>query len=188
MRDYLKTIISQYSTAPIMGAVLQVLNEALDPQADVGAFFSMIWNIDTAVGYGLDVWGRIVVVPRVLQVAATTNFGIGDSGGASGEGFNVAPFYAGASTTMNYALSDDAYRTLILAKALANISDCAIPTLNAILRALFPNRGACYVTDGQDMTMTYTFGFTLTPVEYAIVAQSGVLPRPTGVSVTVVTP
>ena len=36
------------------------------------------------------------------------------------------------------------------------------------------------------MTMTYTFEFALTPVEQAIVEQSGVLPRPTGVSSSVV--
>jgi hypothetical protein len=34
------------------------------------------------------------------------------------------------------------------------------------------------------MAMTYVFGQDLTPVELAIVAQSGVLPKPVGVSVT----
>ena len=35
------------------------------------------------------------------------------------------------------------------------------------------------------MTMIYKFEFVLTPVELAIVLQSGVLPKPTGVSATV---
>lgn len=36
------------------------------------------------------------------------------------------------------------------------------------------------------MTMTYTFTFALTPVELAIVLNSGVLPKPTGVAASVV--
>lgn len=32
------------------------------------------------------------------------------------------------------------------------------------------------------MTMSYTFDFQPTPVEMAIIQQSGVLPKPTGVS------
>ena len=36
------------------------------------------------------------------------------------------------------------------------------------------------------MVMTYTFDFPLSPVEIAIVSQSGVLPRSTGVSATIV--
>jgi len=36
------------------------------------------------------------------------------------------------------------------------------------------------------MMMTYTFEFPLSPVELAIVQNSGVLPKPTGVAATVV--
>jgi hypothetical protein len=94
--------------------------------------------------------------------------------------------------TTNYTLLDGPFRTLILAKALANISNATIPAINQILINLFgpegllPVEGNCYVTDGLNMTMTYTFGSTLTPVQLAIVQQSGVLPRPCGVEATVV--
>jgi hypothetical protein len=36
------------------------------------------------------------------------------------------------------------------------------------------------------MTMTYTFEFGLTPVEFAIVSQTNVLPTPAGVVATIV--
>ncbi|WP_415752057.1 DUF2612 domain-containing protein [Mesorhizobium sp. B2-1-8] len=36
------------------------------------------------------------------------------------------------------------------------------------------------------MTMTYSFAFQLTPVELAIVQNSGVLPKPTGVKASIV--
>src|ERR1019366_3521089 len=94
--------------------------------------------------------------------------------------------------TANYALLDGPYRALILAKALANISDATIPSINQILINLFgaagplPVVGNCYCTDDGSMTMTFTFGSTLTAIQRAIVTQSGVLPRPAGVAATVV--
>ena len=85
-------------------------------------------------------------------------------------------------------MTDDVYRQVILAKALANICDGSIPAINQVLMTMFPGEGNAYATDGGDMTMTYTFEFELTAVQYAIVAQSGVLPKPIGVSVTIVQP
>jgi hypothetical protein len=83
---------------------------------------------------------------------------------------------------------DDDYRTLILAKAFANVCNGSIPAINQILINLFMTpvagrTGNFCCTDGEAMTMTYTSTLrpVLTPVEVAIVSQSGVLPRPTGV-------
>jgi hypothetical protein len=153
---------------------------------DFDAFFKFCWDVDTAVGYGLDRLGRVVGVSRVLHLPSTgVYFGFDQASDA--EPFDQAPFYSGAAQlTTNYNLGDDAYRKLILAKALANISDGSIPSINQILMNLFSDYGDCYVTDGGDMTMTYTFGSTLSAVDFAIVAQSGVLPKPCGVAATIV--
>lgn len=187
--DYWRTILSQYANSEILTTIIGDLFECLDQTANFDAFFDLIWNVDTAQGYGLDVWGRIVGVSRVLQIpVATTYLGFEEMGGAQVEGFNQAPFYAGDPVTNNYSLSDDAYRLLIFAKALANITDGSVASINRLLLSLFPNRGNCYVTDGLNMTITYTFAFSLTSVEFAIVSNSGVLPRPAGVSTTIVTP
>lgn len=188
MQNYQATIQSKFNSAPTMLALLASMNDAIDPTADLNAFFINVMNIDTATGYGLDVWGRRVVVSRYLQVETLVNFGFSGPDGSSGLPFGQAPFYNGQPITANYALADAPYRVLIYAKALANITDGSIPSINQILLNLFPGRGRCYVTDGQNMTMTYTFEFELTPVELAIVSQSGVLPRPAGVKATVVTP
>ena len=154
---------------------------ALDQKALLDTFYDKVWNIATCETFGLDVWGRIVVVSRTLSV--TTRFFGFDEGSPDYDPFNVSPFYIGDSLTTSYVLSDTAYRVLILAKALHNICFGSIPGINAILQLLFPDRGPCYVTDNQDMTMTYTFGFTPTPVELSIIETSNVLPRPTGVRV-----
>lgn len=185
--DYWSTIISQYANSPILTTLIGNFAAYVDQTANMDAFFDLVWNVDTAQGWGLDVWGRIVGVSRTLNVVATGKFlGFDEATAISADPFNQSPFYSGGSITNNFLLSDSAFRTLIFAKALANISDGSIKSINQLLLRLFPNRGNCYVTDNGLMTMTYTFKFALTPVEAAIVTQSGVLPKPTGVAVTYV--
>jgi hypothetical protein len=186
MINYRQTIISQYDQAPTINAWLRAVNDWLDPAPLIDDFVFNIWDLDTATGYGLDVWGRIVGVGRVLQVAASKYFGFDEATNISADPFNQSPFYSGQQLNNNFILSDDGYRTLIRAKALSNICDGSIPGINTVLLTLFGSRGNVYVTNGLDMTMTYTFTFTPTPVEAAIVEQSGVLPLPVGVSVTMV--
>ena len=192
MDNYTDTIMSQYSNSPTIRQLINNMNTYIDPTANINSFYNLVWNVDTAIGYGLDVWGRIVGVGRVLQIAPVTYFGMKGPSGASGLPFDQAVFYNGEPLTANYILLDDPYRTLILAKALFNISDGTISSINQILINLFgptglmPVSGNSYCTDGLNMTMTYTFGSALDPVQTAIVYQSGVLPRPAGVAATVV--
>jgi hypothetical protein len=47
---------------------------------------------------------------------------------------------------------------------------------------MFAGRGRCYVNDLGGMALRYTFEFDLTAYEFAIMTQSGALPRPAGVS------
>lgn len=183
--DRWQTIISQFANSPILMQLLENFDSYIDQTVNMASFFDNIWNIDTAQGYGLDVWGRIVGVVRTLKVATTGDyFGFKEATPGS-EPFGVASFYAGLPLTSNFDLPDSSFRTLIFAKALSNISDGSVKSINQLLINLFPNRGNCFVTDGQDMTMAYTFQFFLTPVELAIIGQSGVLPKPVGVLSTI---
>lgn len=213
--DVWKTVISQYANSPTLTTLIENLDAYLDQTANLDSFFDLIFNVTTAQGYGLDVWGRIVGVSRVLEVqTGGDSFGFGEASPGAAT-FGQGAFYSGTSLTSNYALADEPYRLLILAKAAANITNGSIPAINRILMSLFPNRGNCFVTDGTppvdtfgfqeatnlsgfgqspfysgaplpNMVMTYTFNFALTPVELAIVQQSGVLPKPVGVLVTVI--
>ena len=184
--DYLPTIISQFANSPILVALIDGFNSCVDPTTNIESFFDLMWNVNTAVGYGLDVWGRIVGVDRTLHVAVNHRyFGFDEATTTTANPFNSQPFFTGAALTDNFNLSDDLYRVLIFAKALSNISDGSIPSINKLLLSLFPGRGNCYVVDNGDMSLTYVFRFGLTPVELAIVAQSGILPKPVGVSASI---
>lgn len=183
------TVIARYANSPIITGIITAFNAAMDLTELLDEFFDNQLNVLTAIGYGLDVWGRIVDVSRTLQLPGTgTYFGFAqqsptvDNFAPGGQ----SPFYSGQQpVTLNYNLTDTQYRRLILAKAAANICDGSIPAINQILLNLFPSRGTCYVRDNQNMSLTYVFGFVLTQVESAIITQSGVLPTPAGVVATV---
>lgn len=183
--DRWKTIISQYANSPVITQLIENMDSYLDQTANFDDFFDLVMNVDTAQGWGLDVWGRIVAVSRTLTISVGDFLGF-EEAGTPAQPFNQAPFYNGQQISDNVVLTDSAYRILIFVKALANICDGSIPAINQILLNLFPHRGNCYVVDGLNMTMQYKFDFGLSPVELAIIQQSGALPRSTGVSVSVV--
>lgn len=181
--DTAVTVLSEYANSPVMRAIIDDFSQWLDPASRFDAFYSLVWNIDTAQGFGLDLWGRILGVNRVIQIPAGSYLGFASDDQAEPFGFGI--FYGGSRATNNVALTDTAYRRLLLAKAALNITDASIPAINAILLNLF---GQGYVRDNLDMTMTYVFDTALSPVDFTIVYQSGVLPKPCGVSFTVEVP
>lgn len=180
------TIGSQYANSPAIDALIASMNTWMDPTPNLQQFYSFVWNILTAQGFGLDIWGSILGVGRTLQIPATTTY-FGFSGGAGVPFNNGSPFYAGESPTQAYQLPDSQYLILLLAKAYANISNVSIPSMNTMLQLLF-GAGSVYVIDQGGMILTLAFNFSLTQVQYAIVANSGVLPHPTGVLVDIQTP
>jgi hypothetical protein len=186
MQNYLDTVLSQYANSPTLMSLIESMNDAIDPSANIDAFYTNVWNIQTAVGYGLQVWGRIVGVSNVLEIpGGVVDFGYEEAGTASVAPFGQGVFYAGTQATQNYTLSDDAFRALILIKALTNISNCSIQTYNTILMQLFPDRGNAYVMDSGNMTMLVVFQFPLAPYEIAILKQSGAFVGPTGVNMNI---
>lgn len=181
--DVWATVISQYANSPILTGIITSFNDAVDQTENLDSFYDLIWNVLTAEGYGLDVWGRIVVAPRTIAVGGSTStFGFNESGN-DWVGFNQAPFTQGQSVTSNVTLTDALYRPLVLAKAATNIWDGSIPSLNAILLAYFQGRGQVYVQDGLNMSMTYVFNFGLTPLDLGVIGSAGVFPQPAGILV-----
>ncbi len=188
MIDFERTIISQYATSRTIVQLIRNMNEYIEPATDFDTFYSFVWNVQTAQGFGLDIWGKIVNISRQLTIPGT-NIYLGfdeaftaPTAATGPQPFGQAPFYTGATDTQTFTLTDDAYRTLILVKALANISACTAPSLNQLLQNLFAGRGRCYVSDMGGMRMRFTFEFYLQPFELAIMTQSGAIPRPAAVS------
>lgn len=189
--DWTQTLLSQYVDSPTINSLLSSYNSAVDPTDDIANFYNNIWNVATAVGNGLDIWGQIVGVSRYLATSTTnTYFGFEEalSGTIGSQPFNQAPFYSGPTSTSTYTLSDAEYRRLILVKAAFNISNNTVPEINALLRTEFgtpttPNDpyGQAWVVDNLNMTMTYYLDFIPNAAQIAIITNSGVFPKPAGV-------
>ena len=183
MQNVEKTIISQYANSPILCQLIQNMNQYIDQTANFQAFYDFVWNVDTAQGFGLDIWGRIVDVGRTLKIPDDSiTFGFSDEADDYAP-FDQAPFVSDDAATSAYSLSDDAYRALILVKALANISATTAPALNQLLSNFFADRGRCYVLDLGSMQARYVFEFSLEPFERVIV--QNFIPRPAGVFIDI---
>ncbi|OZI59954.1 DUF2612 domain-containing protein [Bordetella genomosp. 11] len=183
------TLISQYANSPTIVQLCRNVDTYINPDTDLDTFYDYVWNVMTAQGFGLDIWGRIVNVGRELTIpGSTTYLGFDEAftpptADTGPQPFGQAPFWTGTQDTETFTLTDEAYRTLILVKALANISDCTAPSLNQLLQNLFQGRGRCYVNDLGDMQMRFTFEFPLQPFELAILTQSNAIPQPAAVGV-----
>lgn len=152
-----QTVISQYGNSPTLLAMIESMNAAIDPSADIDNFYRWIWSVDSAQGFGLDIWGRIVGVSRTISTSPAT------------------------------ILDDDQFRSLILLKALSNISIATSPAINILLNNWMQGRGRCYVNDLGNMEIRYQFEFLLEPFEIEIITASGIFLRPAGVGGWMVT-
>jgi hypothetical protein len=152
MNNVLQTVVSQWGNSPTILALIESFNAAVDPAADLDAFLTHVWQVDTAQGVFLDnVWGRIVGVTRTIPTSPVT------------------------------VLTDAQFLELILLKALANISRDSSYSINTLLLDWMAGRGRAYVNDLGNMEIRYMFEFALEPFEIDIITQSGIFLRPAGV-------
>lgn len=177
---YPETMLSQYVHSPRLTALIRGMEQAMDPEPALEEWRRRALDVLTADGWGLDQWGRIVDIGRVIALS-------GDDGAFGFMGSGLRPFGqgtfhdAGHAATGTYRLADQAYRDLILLKAAANVSDCSVPSLNRLLARLYGDRGAAYVLDVAPMRIRYVFNFPLRPWERALMGREDVPPKPAGV-------
>lgn len=116
-----------------------------------------VFTIDTANGFGLDLWGKFLGVPR--------------------------PSYIDDGQTVYF--TDDQYRTVIKGRLMLMMSNGSIHSINKYLNYLFPDKPV-FAMDYYNMTMNIIFFYTPSAQEMAIIQMDGFLPRPAGVKVNYV--
>lgn len=141
--DIDETIQSQYAASPTITALARSIWKVINPADDIELFYSKMFNPDTAEGVGLDVWGRIVAMPREYTAVDVNSeyLGFNPPDGVINERaapFNQAPFYS--EITGKVRLSDNAYRVYIFLKALVNIGNSSLAGLNQMLHMLLPDK------------------------------------------------
>jgi len=160
------TIISQYGESASITQLVRGIDNYLDPRADLENFYNLVWNVDTATTWGLDVWGKIVDLSRYINIETPVP---------------TPPSSEGTS----FYIPDEDYRSYILFKAVANISNCSAPSLNSLLANKFSELGVAYVADTGSMTMRFIFEFPLSYWEEALFASGTIFPKTTGVQADV---
>lgn len=150
-----KVIQSQYSASPHIVRLINDFWEAINPEADISLIYDRMVNLNSAVGFGLDVWGRIVAVGRSL-VAVDENaqyfqFDISPLSDERSQNFDNAPFYEPVNGL--YSLDDEGYRVYILVKAMINIFDGTMPSINSMLRRLFGGKDISVISTEAPMVI-----------------------------------
>ena len=140
--DIAETVQSQYATSKRMRAVIDAFWQAINPKSDIDLLYRKLVNPRTAEGYGLDVWGRIVAIGRSYLAVddGTPYFGFDPPEGVKNErlnSFGNAPFYKQIYGKVR--LADPMFRTYVFLKALINIGDSSLASLNQAVKLLFPD-------------------------------------------------
>ena len=140
--DIAKTVQSQYATSKRMRAVIDAFWQAINPKSDIDLLYRKLVNPRTAEGVGLDIWGRIVAIGRSYLAVDddTPYFGFDPPEGVKNErlnSFGNAPFYKQVMGKVR--LADTMYRTYVFLKALINISNSSLASLNQAVKLLFPD-------------------------------------------------
>ena len=140
--DIAETVQSQYATSKRMRAVIDTFWQAINPKSDIDLLYKKLVNPRTAEGWGLDIWGRIVAIGRSYLAVDddTPYFGFDPPEGVKNErlnSFGNAPFYKQVMGKVR--LADTMFRTYVFLKALINISNSSLASLNQAVKLLFPD-------------------------------------------------
>lgn len=179
-------IQSQYSASKKIIALAAGFQARLDPHIDIDLFYEKIFDIYTAEGFGLDNWGVILGIGRVIEAPPNLQcFGFDES--------ELDPFDQN-TFALDYSqlppeyvsLSDFNYRAILLYKALANISNATAETQNRLLSVLVATgaggfTGPAYALEVGPMIIRWVFEHYLNSFQVEIFKVAGTLARGAGV-------
>lgn len=159
IQPYLDLITSEHKTKSKFTAWLSAALNIVSDTTTMTQNMPSDFDIDNAIGVQLDILGPIVGRSRNL------NFQPSD----------------GSSPT----LDDKNYRIALKAKIAQNQWDGTIPGIYDIWNNLFPDL-PINVVDNQNMTMSVLINGTVDPVINEMVASGYIIPKPMGVSLTII--
>lgn len=151
-----KEIYHQYAHSEKLVNFINNMETFLSCGNDLWNIYNYVFNINSASGFGLDIWGDILNVSRSLNIVIDEQ-------------------------AQQYTMTDEEYRIILKLQALKNISDATPRSIKNSLNLVFAEYGNIYVSDLGNMKMRYTFEFLLPEIIYVILRQTNVIPRPAGV-------
>lgn len=165
-------MISQYANSPKFVSLVNGLTGIFNNSQTLEDWYRIVFNLKTASGYGLDIWGVILNQGRLFYY---TDPNSGDTESVYLKGSQTVD---GVFYTENQI--EEIYRQVLFLKAMANITNATLSSLNQMLQFYYQNRGRAYVYEYGTMEIRYIFEFYVNKLEKAIFT-SEVMPKPTGV-------
>lgn len=182
----------QFATATNVNKLFDELTPLLT--IDPLEFWRDYFDIDTCKTEGLNNWGRILDLSRVVSISVATNgvFGFGEGNYPIDEdeypqNFNNGFFYNSdyEVTPIQYTLSDYEFRIALKFRYAALTTNLSLQSINRIMNNLLIQLDAnykCVVTQTAVMQLTYKFNFKLTPWQKTLFNNRNILPVPAGVT------
>lgn len=145
-----------------------------------------VYNLKTAKGYGLDMWGKLLGFPRYLPTKEAPENIKPENNALS---FNEKTFYkvqfgyVDLDAFTYLRLADDMYKVMLNCVLLKTTTDCSLESINAYCKHLFTQMGgSAFIRDSEDMEFTYfIFRFKMPDWFKYIIDNYDILPRAAGV-------
>lgn len=200
------TVIAQYANSPNLLNLIEVFSQNIRVCGFFNDFYKNIWDLETANGAGLNIWGIIVGVNRTVKTFTGFFWGYNEETLMLARPYHdeteyndtliddadkrlaIGTFRDFQEIEGEITFNDESFKKLIYAKAHANISNYTASDINMILMLLFGDKDKgheLYVQDNQDMTMTIIFNWLPNTDETAIILNAGILFKPAGVELKV---
>lgn len=165
-------MISQYANSPKFVSLVNGLTGIFSNAQTLQDWYNVVFNLKTASGYGLDIWGVILNQGRLFYYKDPIS------------GDTESVYLKGAQTVDGVSYTEEQieeiYRQVLFLKAMSNITNATLASLNQMLQFYYQGRGRVYVIEYGTMEIRYVFEFYVSKLEKAIFT-SEVMPKPTGV-------
>ena len=192
--DFWDTVLSQYANSPNLIAILSAFAQGVDQTSNFDNFYTNIWNLPTATGYGLDLWGRILGISRSVPVDTAIGYFAFDDPvyGFDNPGAPMVTPTSPATLTRQITLGDTDYKYLLMAKAALNIGQGTSAGIMNVLNTFFNEYESGVFTSEMNWPGPLTFnvcqsGNTLSPTNLSILCILAIRPPGCSVNYTVTT-
>ena len=187
MAVYTNSTYVQFDQATNLNNLLAGLAPYLTINEDT--FYNDFFNINTCIGDGLDNWGKLLNLPRVVYTPDLTEcFGF-DTGEAPTpldtgypQNFDNGNFWGGQMVANT--LTDEQYRLLLRLKYFSLNTNASLGALNycmnVVVQLIDPAHKAKFVETGL-MELTLEVNFYFNDLQYAIFNDRAFMPIPLGV-------
>lgn len=171
-------MLAQYANSPTIVKLVNGINQQLDNAQTIEDWFRLVFNLKTAQGYGLDIWGKILNQSRRFKY-------IDENEQEQDIYLQGAQTIGGVSYTAEQI--DEKYRMILFFKSFSYVGNYTLESLNELLNFFFQNqlndeKKTVKVIDYGTMAIEVFFNFFIEKLDKAIIT-SDLFPHPTGVKV-----